>query len=137
MFAYQTELEPHGALGLSGDVACGRMERSRAQVIFVCVAKQEGLFDAFGRVGDSQKVFLPGDGWTAIVAEELVSVGRIMSEPEFVVGFGEVLWFEVFLVRLAVTLDVPRAPARVDKFPFAVVDAHHVPGVIAFERREC
>lgn len=99
----------------------------------MCVDEDEGLFDADGRVGIAEHVFLPGYGGAAVVAEKLVAVRGVVFEAEFVIRLCEVLRAEVLVVRLAVALNRPCAPAWVNKFPAAVVNADNIPGMVAFE----
>lgn len=59
-----------------------------------------------------------------------------MGEGEVLVGHAEPFGTEGFDVRAVVAAGVARAPAAVNQFPFAVVDAHGVPGVVAVVGRD-
>lgn len=61
--------------------------------------------------------------------EEHVLVFGEVLDAEFFVGHGEVSRFEALDVRHPGALDMAGAPACVDEFPLAVVDADGVPGV--------
>lgn len=60
---------------------------------------------------------------------EIPPVLREVPEPEVFVRHGKHPRGEVFVVGLAFTGDVARAPAGVDQLPVPVVDFDGVPGV--------
>ena len=57
-----------------------------------------------------------------------------MLGSEFLVRHVELLGVEHLYVGLPGTLDVSGAPAGVYEFPFVVIDAYGVPGVVAVIR---
>lgn len=66
----------------------------------------------------------------AVSAEELGFICREMREAKFVVGHDEMTRGELLVVRLSFSVDVSRAPATVNQFPFAVINFHRIPGVV-------
>lgn len=76
-------------------------------------------------------VFLPLYLGAAVGAVEVGFIAREVAEAEVVVAHCEVAGREGFVVGFPLAGDVARAPAAVDQFPFAVVDLHCVPGVVA------
>lgn len=80
-------------------------------------------------------VGFPTNG-AAVRAEPVRAIGREVTQAEFVIGHGEHARGEVFRVRLPGPVDVSRAPAAVQKFPFPVVDLDGVPCVCAVLPRD-
>lgn len=98
-------------------------------VVRARVGEDGGRFDRIGPVGGIDgDVLGPGHAAAGGEEEHVWLPGEVL-DGEFFVGHGEVVRTEALDVGHAGALDVAGAPARVDEFPFAVIDANRVPGV--------
>jgi hypothetical protein len=98
-------------------------------VIRPCVGEDGGWFDSAGpAVRVDPDVLFPFDVPAFREKEHIFASGE-MLDAEFFIAHGKVPRFKPLHIGLSGALDVTGAPACVDEFPFAVVDADSVPGV--------